>query len=246
MNLESSGERILPYNGCARFSIVPQAVSSISALIMTHLHETRDKLRYFIFLKEGFSKMFCPQCGQQQASTEMRFCSRCGFPLGGVTELLAQGGVLRSGGDELREQSLSPRYRGVRQGVIMMLIGTVVVPILGILANSYTFSSEFIEILVALSAVIFFAGGLMRILYAALFEQGAKKAGAAEYVAPVASPQPSQLNMPPRVSALPPPQSIPVPNFTPRRMNTAELAQPPSVTENTTRLLDEEKTPRTE
>ena len=191
--------------------------------------------------------MYCPQCGQQQTSSEMRFCSRCGFPLGGVTTLLAQGGVLSSGGgDELREESLSPRYRGVRQGVIMMLIGTVVVPVLGILATSYTLSSEFLELLVALSAVIFFAGGLMRILYAVLFEQGAKKA-TTEYV-PTAAPAPSQLNMGSRVAALPPPQSQPVPHFTtpPRRMNTAELVQPPSVTENTTRLLDEEKSKRQE
>jgi hypothetical protein len=45
----------------------------------------------------------------------MRFCSRCGFPMGGVAELLARGGVIQAGGDELREESLSPRYRGVRQ-----------------------------------------------------------------------------------------------------------------------------------
>jgi hypothetical protein len=32
--------------------------------------------------------MFCPQCGQRQVSTEMRFCSRCGLPLDVVTDLL--------------------------------------------------------------------------------------------------------------------------------------------------------------
>src|SRR5918993_943356 len=144
--------------------------------------------------------MYCPQCGQQQTSTEMRFCSRCGFPLGGVTELLAQGGMLKAGGgDELRDEALSPRYRGVRRGVITMLMGTVIVPVLAILASTYTLSSEFLETLVALAAVIFFAGGLMRILYAAFFEQGAKKV-TTEYVPPVAAP-PSQLNPATRVSA---------------------------------------------
>jgi hypothetical protein len=189
--------------------------------------------------------MYCPQCGQQQVSSEMRFCSRCGFPLGGVSELLAQGGVLKStGGDELREQTLSPRRRGVKQGIHMMMFGTVIVPVLGII-NSYQHSTASLEILVAISAVIFFAGGLMRILYALLFESSAPgvKPDAAASTSPAT---PAALGATPRISALPPAQSIPVPSFAPRRMNTAELAQPPSVTENTTRLLDEEKTIRNE
>lgn len=188
--------------------------------------------------------MYCPQCGQQQASSEMRFCSRCGFPLGGVTELLAQGGVLKSGGEELREQSLSPRRRGVRRGIVMMLFGTIIVPILAIL-NSYQDQSTLLDILVPVCAIIFFAGGLMRILYAALFESstpGIKSDAPAD----VSSATPAQLSAGARISALPPAQGIPVSNFTPRRMNTAELRQPPSVTENTTRLLDEEQATRKE
>ncbi len=38
--------------------------------------------------------MHCPRCGQQQVTEETRFCSRCGFQLGLVAELLAHGGVL--------------------------------------------------------------------------------------------------------------------------------------------------------
>lgn len=188
--------------------------------------------------------MYCPQCGQQQVTTEMRFCSRCGFSLGGVTELLASGGILKAGGDELREQSLSPRRRGVKRGVVMLLIGTVVVPVLGII-NSYQDQTTLLEVLVAISAVIFFAGGLMRILYALLFESTVPDLKS-ETSAPAPSVKPAQLNTGTRVSALPPAQSIPVPTFAPRRMNTAELSPPPSVTENTTRLLDEEKTTRQE
>ncbi len=29
--------------------------------------------------------MFCPQCGQQQITASLRFCSRCGFPLEAVS-----------------------------------------------------------------------------------------------------------------------------------------------------------------
>jgi len=186
--------------------------------------------------------MYCPQCGQQQASSEMRFCSRCGFPLGGVAELLAQGGVLRSGDEQSQEQTLSPRRRGVRQGVLMMLVGVVLVPVLAILKGS-TFGPNMLDLLVPLSAVICFAGGMMRILYALIYEEGTPgvKRDMPAYAPPVT---PAQLNMGLRGSALPPPQSIPVPTFAPRRANTAELVPPQSITENTTKLLDEDKAGR--
>jgi hypothetical protein len=183
--------------------------------------------------------MHCPQCGQQQASSEMRFCSRCGFPLGGVVELLAQGGMLRSADEQLQEQTLSPRRRGVRQGVLMMLIGVVLVPVLAIL-NGFIHGPNLLDLLVPLSAVICFAGGLMRILYALIYEEGAS-AMRRDLPAYAPSVTPAQLNMGLRGSALPPPQSIPVPSFAQRRANTAELVPPPSVTENTTKLLDEDK-----
>ena len=35
--------------------------------------------------------MYCPKCSQLQISEEMRFCSRCGFALGAVRELVASG-----------------------------------------------------------------------------------------------------------------------------------------------------------
>jgi len=185
--------------------------------------------------------MYCPQCGQQQASTEMRFCSRCGFPLAGVVELLASGGLLNSSG-EPQGQQMSPRRKGLQQGVLMMIVGTVLVPALAIF-NYFQHGPNIFDLLVPLAAVICFAGGLMRILYASLFEQGAPST---KQDAPAYVPQPAQLNTGARVNALPPPQSTPVQDFMPRRTNTAELVRPPSVTENTTRLLDEDKAVRNE
>lgn len=183
--------------------------------------------------------MYCPQCGQQQASTEVRFCSRCGFPLAGVVELLASGGVPGSQAEPQGEQ-MSPRHKGVKQGAVMMLIGAVLVPVLAIF-NSFQRGPGIFDLLVPLAAVICFAGGLMRILYATFFEQGAPtvRQDAPAYASIPATP--AQLNTGARVSALPPPQSTPISDFMPRRAKTAELVQPPSVTENTTRLLDEDK-----
>ncbi|MDT4965513.1 MAG: hypothetical protein QOJ64_250 [Acidobacteriota bacterium] len=187
--------------------------------------------------------MYCPQCGQEQATNEMRFCSRCGFLLTRVSEVLSQGGVVAESDQSSQELLASPRRLGVKQGVLMMLFGVVIVPVLAILSDHTDL--RLLDLLVPLSAVICFAGGMMRILYAMIFEQGAP-ASRNELPAYVPTTVPAQLNSRPRVSALPPAQKMPVSNFQSRRSNTAELVQPASITENTTRLLDEEKATRNE
>jgi hypothetical protein len=117
----------------------------------------------------------------------------------------------------------------------MFLSGAVVVPVLGVL-NSFT--SFDITILVALAALILFVGGVMRMLFAALFEEGAKyPAIPGAYVPPLA--RPAQLGNQVRAGALPPTTTDATPSWKPRAA-TAELVRPPSVTEHTTRLLNKE------
>jgi hypothetical protein len=181
--------------------------------------------------------MFCPQCGQQQVTGHIRFCSRCGFPMDGVIQLLGSGGVLRPYHDPEEPAPISPRRKGVKQGGMLLLSGAVLVPILG-LFTSFT-NWTFLEILMALTAIICFIGGPLRMLFAALFEEGAPRPfqpyGPA--VSPVRAPQ--QFAPPVQRPALtPPPPARPQGAW--RRPNTAELVNPPSVTENTTRLLDKE------
>src|SRR5438045_724937 len=102
--------------------------------------------------------MFCPQCGQQQLTGNVRFCSRCGFPLDGVIHLLGNGGMLPVyRGPEDGPPQISARRKGVKQGGLLLLSGAVLVPILGVLA-SYATSSPFLEILVAFAAIICFLG----------------------------------------------------------------------------------------
>jgi hypothetical protein len=43
-----------------------------------------------------------------------------------------------------------------------------------------------------------------------------------------------------RAGALPPAQTLPITGFSPQRVQTAEMVQPPSITEHTTKLLREE------
>ena len=54
----------------------------------------------------------------------------------------------------------------------------------------------------------------------------------------------AQLNTPPARPELSAPRVGPVESFSGHRVKTAEMVQPASVTENTTRLLDEESDPR--
>jgi hypothetical protein len=177
--------------------------------------------------------MFCPQCGQQQVAGVIRFCSRCGFPLDGVLQLLSNGGNLPVYRSPDEPVPVSPRRKGVKQGGLLFLIGAVLVPVLGIFAN-YS-GSEFLGILTGLAAIICFLGGVMRMLFAAVFEEGAPK--------PVRMYGPAPMHMPQQFAphaqglALPPPPARPQPTSW-RRPNTAELVNPPSVTENTTRLLE--------
>jgi hypothetical protein len=177
--------------------------------------------------------MYCPQCGQQQASGVVRFCSRCGFPLDGVIQLLGTGGMMPVYHQSDEPVQISPRRKGVKQGAILLLSGAVIVPILGVLASFS--SAAFPQILAALAAIICFIGGPFRMLYAALFEEGAPRRYPSYGPPPVAAPQ--QFGPPRQHTQLPPPPARP-PVW--RKPNTAELANPPSVTENTTRLLDKE------
>src|SRR6185295_9217018 len=109
--------------------------------------------------------MFCPQCGQQQVSDMTRFCSRCGFLLEGTTAVLASGGAapVRYVQPQPGFKQLSPRSKGVRQGAILMLSTILIVPLVTIIS---IFILGYPEVIVPLSAILLFVGGLFRIIYA--------------------------------------------------------------------------------
>jgi hypothetical protein len=178
--------------------------------------------------------MHCPHCGQQQVSDVIRFCSRCGFPLEGTIQLLANGGQLPVYLSPQDPGEKSPRFKGVRQGGLLFLSGAVVVPVLAVL-NSYLYFD--ITMLVVLAALLLFVGGPMRMLFAALFEEGAKyPTRPTSFVPPANAPQ---LGNQVRAGALPPASVTPAPSWRPRTV-TGELVRPPSVTEHTTRLLNKD------
>ena len=176
--------------------------------------------------------MFCPQCGQQQLSDAVRFCSRCGFQLGAVSGLLASGGVPLAGPAPQGPQVESPRRKGVRQGGVMLLFGIFLMPMFAILHELIGSPDK-----LPLIGVLFFMGGLLRLIYALVFEEGAYRRKALN--APNAY-APGQFGAG-GYGELPPAQGTPAQGYVPPRVNTSEIAYRPSVTESTTRLLDEQQ-----
>lgn len=178
--------------------------------------------------------MFCPRCGQQQLTGEVRFCSRCGFPLDVVGEILAGGGTPPS--RAVRGEKHSPRQKGIRQGTMLMSSSLVIVPFLLILgATIVNFPDELIPLVGGMT----FMSGLLRIFYAVFYQDAA--APAQHKFPPPYIPPPStyaQLNRPERQASLPPAQTTPVSSFMSHRpATTSEMAQPPSVGDQATRLL---------
>jgi hypothetical protein len=194
--------------------------------------------------------MFCPQCGQRQISNEARFCPACGFPLEVVGDVLAQGGRPNwrpPQPPQPGQQELSPRQKGIRQGAMVMLTVLLAVPLLAIFGVALlNLPGE----IVALAAVGLPMGGLLRIIYALMFESNVPALPAApqpSYMPPPTIPNYLGTPQPQQSHTLPPRQATPIPTpARPQRYNTGELVEPPraSVTDHTTRLLD--KQPQTE
>src|SRR5947209_20415375 len=104
--------------------------------------------------------MFCPRCGQQQASEEVRFCSRCGLHLDALAEFVESGGRLASRDASEDLPALTPRQRGTRMGLLILVAGLI----FGILAVILTaFKEDFFPFLILAAFILTI--GVMRMLY---------------------------------------------------------------------------------
>lgn len=148
--------------------------------------------------------------------------------------LLTHGGLLPRYGP-IGEKKISPRRKGVKQGGTLMIIGAVLVPIFGVMSGFAPGNLENVfAFFAALAAIICFVGGPLRMLYAALFEEGAPSP---QFGPPTSYAPPAITPPAARLSALPPGTVNPTTGWR-ARPETAEIVQPPSVTDNTTRLLE--------
>lgn len=171
--------------------------------------------------------MYCPQCSQEQVSEEMRFCSRCGFPLAIVSQLVRNGGALEGFDPEAKGQ-LSPSQKGIRWGVILMAISVLLLPTAALMT---AMKSDLVFLF--LPVFVIFLAGLVRLLHAYLLAQKTPNE-----IKSSSSARNKQFAGA-RTSALPAGQYIPAANWK-QPVNTSEMAQPLSVTDNTTRLLNDE------
>ena len=172
--------------------------------------------------------MYCPNCGQQQVSDEMRFCSRCGLALSGLAEWFAGGRLPLQGRDELQAPAaLSPRRKGIRRAAKLMFFSGVLFPVCLMFSLIFDESGWMV-----LPFLVFFIS-LVLMLYARLFSD--KNAPELKQAA-----QPAAFGSTSARGSLTPGNTIPMTGAGRQHVRTNELAQPPSVTENTTRLLDNE------
>ena len=153
----------------------------------------------------------------------------------GVMHLLGHGGMLPHYPTDSGDTTISPRRKGVKQGVILMLLGVLFVPIFGVMAGfSPGRVADIFAFFAAITAIICFIGGPLRMLFAGIFEEGAKPKSympAVSYIPPAMPPPPQA-----RMSALPPPSVSTQPWRA--RPDTAEIVPPTSVPDHTTKLLE--------
>lgn len=184
--------------------------------------------------------MYCPKCSQQQASDEVRFCSRCGFQLGAVKELLAQ---TEAPAMMTKVEPLPPapprglRKRDVTIGALLMLVVGLFVVIVPDTTPPPTREGQILMLVgmfIALTLLVNFIRPLLRAVNKLFGEEDAAR--------PVAATAPdltTRVSPAAQRAALPPTRAVPAAaHFNSPRVDTAEMLHRPSVTEHTTNLLD--------
>lgn len=193
--------------------------------------------------------MYCPKCSQQQPSDEVRFCSRCGFQLGVVKELLAQTEAPAPSAAEPLQPAPARglRKRDVTVGALLMFVVALVVVLFPDTTPPPVRDGQLlitVALFVVLVLFINFVGHLLRAVNRIFGEDEAATRRGQLSQPPTPAPDLST-----KVSAggrdraaLPPTRSVPAASFNPPRVETAEMVRPPSVTEHTTNLLNDKRT----
>ena len=180
--------------------------------------------------------MHCPRCGQQQVSEQTKFCSRCGFQLGLVAELLNNGGVLPQLNELYKKR---PKFFSKKNGVIFsalwFIFFVMMLPAFFGIANA--------EDAAGISAVF----GLFTTMMFLVISLAALPSSKPRFQLPDQASlpdRPHELYGPAAMNALPPQQSQPASSYAPPaggwKADTADFSRPGSVTEGTTRLLEKE------
>jgi hypothetical protein len=181
--------------------------------------------------------MHCPRCGQQQVSDETKFCSRCGFQLVIVTELLANGGVLPQLAALQKNKTFFNKKNGVMFGVAWFIFFTMFMTSVWGILN--------VEELAGLCAVTGVFGALLILIGSLVFLPSSKQL----LKIPMQEiPLPAALYGNTGAAAgLPPQRQQPATEYTSpnvgswRAPDTGDLVGPGSVIEDTTKLLKKDR-----
>lgn len=182
--------------------------------------------------------MHCPRCGQQQVSEQVKFCSRCGFLLELIPEILVNGGILPQLADLNKNKKWLTRKNGIKLGVIWAIImWFFLTPFFAILDAP--------EELIAITAVAGFAGTVLLMLISFLYLDNKPKFSNSQ-VSFRSDAMPQNLSGNAGQNALPPQQSVPASAYVPppagKWQTTNDLsASVGSVTEQTTKLLEKDE-----
>ena len=181
--------------------------------------------------------MFCPSCGQRQISNQTKFCSRCGIPLGLISEVVLNGGTLPQLAElNAKKKPLLSRRNGLGFSLIWTLFFLLIMaPFWGIVR---------VRELAGISAVLGIFGGLIMMLSSFIFlKKDAVRLMFDQSGFPAAG-QP-ELRGQTEYQSLPPQQSVPASVYaapqTGSWRDTNDLI--PSVTEGTTKLLEKDENP---
>ena len=162
--------------------------------------------------------MYCPKCGHQQASEGVHYCPRCGFSLKGI---------------------LTVRRKEMKQGAGLMLIAVLWFVFFHGFVDGWerahgAVGRNNISLFIIINVIpsLIFISGLARILYAVVEDRRARQKQREALTAqqPVDT---KELNRAAGDKALPAFQGAEVG----RPRGVSNLRQPPSVTEESTRLL---------
>ena len=179
--------------------------------------------------------MYCPKCSQIQTEDGLRFCSRCGFQLGVVKELLAEASSTPAprAGSGTPTKFFSRRKQDLLFGATVMSIAATLVVQLGWVAPKAAIIFPLWMIWLAFSLFVLSFEVLVR-MARRLFSDD-DHAGDL----PRGQRAPDFNNkVSPATSELPPMRNLPVAALGFDRVNTGEIRQPLSVTEHTTNLLN--------
>lgn len=167
--------------------------------------------------------MYCPKCSQKQISEDFRFCSRCGFQMEGVMQLLANDGVFPT--EEHSDASFFRHAVSTLGGKIIFASFVVFV-----FAFIFAVADGVPEVLIL--PFLLFLIGLVQMAYVLIFSKKTSAINKTERA--------KQVNSADTQKNLPPIQSVPISSYKSLRRDDGELIPPPSITEPTTKLFKAE------